>query len=193
MSHGRFARVTIAAAVLAAGEGSRFEGPTHKLLAPLRGRPVVSWAISSALSAGFDQVYVTQGAIDLGDLVPAEATLVNVEDWAEGQARSLAAVLDAAEADGHDAVVIGLGDQPLVGPAAWRTVGAGRGDIVTATFGGVRCPPVKLASAVWSLVDRKGDEGARTLMRSRPDLVREVPCIGNPSDIDRLEDLAPWS
>lgn len=185
--------MTIAAALLAAGGGTRFEGPTHKLLAPLRGRPVVSWAIDSALAAGFDQVYVAQGAVDLAAFVPDGVTLLDVPDWADGQARSLSVVLDAVERSDHSAVVIGLGDQPLVGPAAWRTVGAGRGAVVTASFGGDRRPPVKLEREVWPLIDRVGDEGARGLMRSRPDLVREVACIGNPSDIDRLEDLAPWS
>ncbi len=185
--------MTVAAVVLAAGGGTRFEGPTHKLLAPLRGRPVVCWAIDAALAAGFDEVYVTHGAVDLTSVVPEGVTLLEVADWADGQARSLARAVEAAAADGHAALVVGLGDQPLVGPAAWRTVGAGRGGIVTATFDGDRRPPVKLDAEVWPLLDGVGDEGARGLMRSRPDLVREVPCIGNPSDIDRLEDLAPWS
>ncbi|MGH1504909.1 MAG: nucleotidyltransferase family protein [Acidimicrobiales bacterium] len=185
--------MSVAAAVLAAGGGTRFEGPTHKLLAPLRDKPVVQWAIESALAAGFDTVYVAHGAVDLSEVVPGGVTLVEVPDWHDGQARSLAAVVARAEADRHDAIVVGLGDQPLVGPAAWRTVGAGRGQIVTASFDGDRRPPVKLEAAVWPLLDGVGDEGARGLMRSRPDLVREVRCIGNPFDIDRLEDLATWS
>jgi CTP:molybdopterin cytidylyltransferase MocA len=186
-------RRPVAAVVLAAGGGSRFDGESHKLLAEFRGRPVVSWALESVCSAGFDTVYITTGAVDLASLIPAGVIQIPVPDWAEGQSRSLQAAVTRAEQDGHGALVIGLGDQPLVPPAAWRSVGASAGAIVTATFDGKRRPPVKLDAAVWPLLPTEGDDGARLLMQTRPELVFEVPCRGNPVDIDTTEDLHKWN
>lgn len=189
--------MTIAAAVLAAGEGSRFDGPTHKLLAPFRGRPLVQWAVEAADRAGFNQLFVIHGAVDLretvAELVDDRATLVDNPAWADGQATSLRAAIDAAKAAGHRAVVVGLGDQPLVPASAWRSVGAAAGPIVTATFDGDRRPPVKFESSVWDEVPIAGDEGARPLLKQRPELVSELPCTGNAVDIDTLEDLRRWS
>ena len=193
--------MTVAAAVLAAGEGSRFDGPTHKLVAPFRGRPLVQWAVEAADRAGFDQLYIVTGAPEVADQVVAAATevvgdrasIVANPRWQEGQATSLAAAVAAARADGHRAIVVGLGDQPLVPATAWRSVGAAAGPIVTATFDGQRRPPVKFESTVWDEIPTAGDEGARSLLRRRPELVSELPCSGNPIDIDTREDLARWS
>ena len=185
--------VTVAAALLAAGAGSRFHADGHKLLAPLHGEPVILHALASVLDAGFDQVYVITGAADLADILPASVTLVHAERWADGQAHTLQAAVRAAGHDGHRALVVGLADQPMVPPAAWRSVGAARGEIVTATFDGRRRPPVKLERSVWPLLPIEGDEGARALMEFRPDLVSEIPCLGNPADIDTKEDLARWN
>ena len=184
---------TVAGVVLAAGAGSRFQGETHKLLAALKGRPVVSWVFDAVAKAGFDHVYVITGAVDLTSLLPDGFTAVQADDWAEGQAHTLQAARRQAEADGVEAMVVGLGDQPMVPTSAWRSVGASAGVIVTASFGGHRRPPVKFHRSAWPLLPTSGDEGARALLRSRPDLVSEIPCSGSPFDIDTTEDLARWN
>lgn len=177
--------------MLAAGGSSRFEGG-HKLLADFRGQPVVWWAVSNALSAGLDRTWVVAGAVDLTSVVPAGAELLANERWAEGQAASLQKAVGEARRAGLDAIVVGLGDQPLVPPSAWRTVAASGADIAVATYSGRRRNPVRLGCAVWDLLPASGDEGARALMRARPDLVSEVPCQGEPADIDTREDLTRW-
>ena len=186
-------RSGVAGVVLAAGGGTRFEGATHKLLAPFRGRPIVECVFEAVAAAGFNQVYVVTGAVELGSLLPPGFTEISAADWAEGQSRTLHAAVARAHQDGHEAIVVGLGDQPLVPTSAWRSVGASAGSIVIASFEGKRRPPVKLHRSVWDLLPTQGDEGARTLMKDRPDLVSEIPCTGNPADIDTAEDLAQWS
>ena len=180
--------------VLAAGGGSRFSGQDHKLLASFRDRPLVAWAVDAAVAAGLDETVVVQGAVDLAAVVPDGVTLLENHAWAEGQATSLRAGVDWARQRGHTAVVVGLGDQPLVPVEAWRAVArAAGGPIVAATFGGRRRPPVRLDAAVWDLLPAGGDEGARALMAGRPELVVEVACDGEPIDVDTVEDLLRWS
>jgi len=182
-----------AAVVLAAGGGSRFAGDAHKLLAPFRGRPLVEWAIAAALGARLAAVVVVTGAVDLRPLTAAlneQVVVVENPMWRAGQASSLRAGLDWCKEHGFDAAVIGLGDQPLVPSSAWRAVAlADCTPVVTAAYGGIRRPPVRLHHSVWPLLSEGGDEGARELMRRRPDLVSQVECEGDPADIDTIEDL----
>ena len=189
--------MTVAAVVLAAGGGSRFSGASHKLLAPFRGRPLVTWAVSAAEEAGgFDEVVVVQGAVALDGVVPASAVVVTNPRWAEGQATSLGVAIEHARSVGHEAVVVGLGDQPLVPASAWRslrTAAPGSPPILVATYDGRRGNPVRLGAAVWGMLRFEGDEGARELMRREPSLWGEVACEGNPADVDTVEDLDQWS
>jgi CTP:molybdopterin cytidylyltransferase MocA len=157
-------------------------------LAPFRGRPLVTWALEHVIAAGFDQTFVVVGPVDLSALLPG-AVVVDNPAWASGQAGSLRAGIAAAEEHGHEVVVIGLGDQPLVPAEAWSAVADTDSPIAVASFDGRRTPPARLARSVWGLLPEDGDVGARGLMAARPDLVVEVPCPGEALDIDTAADL----
>jgi CTP:molybdopterin cytidylyltransferase MocA len=186
--------------LLAAGAGTRFAGAQHKLSATLPANDertastVIERSIRSALAAGVGPVLVVTGAVP--DIVPpalAEAVVVcHNPRWNDGQSTSLHAGIDAARSLGATSVVVGLADQPFVDPSAWRAVAADPGPIAVATYDGQRANPVHLDAAVWDLLPTTGDEGARVLMRVRPELVREVACVGSPADIDTTEDLRRW-
>ncbi len=185
--------MTLAAVVMAAGGGRRWDGDGHKLLADFRGRPLASWAIGAAGAAGLDELVVVTGPVDLDDLIPEGVTRLHNPGWAEGQATSMQVALAHARRVGHGAVVLGLADTPLVPASAWRAVAAQPGDLVTATFDGRRRPPVKVAGALWSDLPLDGDEGARVLLAGGASPVVEVACEGQPVDIDTMEDLRQWS
>jgi CTP:molybdopterin cytidylyltransferase MocA len=182
-----------AALLLCAGGSTRFVANQSKLLTPFRGRPLVSWALKHVSEAAFDEIFVVVGSVDLTGVVPATMTCVRNEAWASGQASSLICGVGAAERRGHEVVVVGLGDQPLVPAEAWEAVAAASGDIAIASFNGRRTPPTRLARSVWPLLPRTGDVGARALMDDRPDLVQEVPCPGESVDIDTADDLSRWA
>ena len=183
-----------AAVILAAGAGSRFGEPGEKLLVVTHGRPLVAHAIEPALEAALDELVVVAGSIDLSEVVPPEATLLENAEWRLGQATSLRVAVDWCQRQGHDAVVVGLGDLPGLTVEAWRAVAdAPGGPIVVATYGKRRGHPVRLDASVWPALPMGGDEGARQLMARHPELVTEVACTGRPVDIDTREDLRRWS
>lgn len=182
-----------AAFLLAAGGGRRFDGSTHKLLTSFRGRPLIAWAVDAVCRAGLDEVYVVWGAVDLHEHVPDHVELVHNPLWETGQASSLRAAVGAAQEADLDAIVVGLADQPMIDESAWRLVAASSAPIAVATYEGLARNPVRLHRSVWSLLPSAGDHGARDLVRDRSDLVEEIPCAGNPADIDTLEDLSRWS
>ena len=186
-------RLGVAAVVLAAGAGVRFEGDRHKLLCEVDGVPLVRRAVDAAVAADLDETIVVMGAVDLLAVLPEEVTVLQNEAWEQGQATSLAAAIGYAGSRGHRAVVFGCGDQPGVPASAWAAVGTADCDLAVGDFGGSRRPPVRIGAALWSHLPLTGDEGGRVLMRRRPELVRAIPCEGNPDDIDTLEDLREWN
>lgn len=181
----------MAAVILAAGPGTRFAGPEHKLDAELGDGTVLQRAVGAALEAAVGPVIVvTAGQVR----TPLDSAVTHVSNdrWEEGQATSLHAGIAAAAELGATAVAVGLGDQPFVTPAAWRAVAGTDAPIAVATYDGRRGHPVRLRDDVWGLLPHTGDDGARVLMRLRPDLVTAVPCEGSAIDIDTVEDLRRW-
>lgn len=187
--------MTTAGVLLAAGAGTRFAGSQHKLLAAIEGRSVVSRSLDALCGAGLDAVVVT-GAVDLSEVLAEAGVVIAVvanERWETGLASSVRCAARWAWDAGHEAVVVGLADQPFVTSATWRAVAASEGRIAVATYGGRRGNPVRLAREVWPLLPRDGDEGARTLIRRFPEIVVPIACEGLPDDIDTVEDLRRWS
>ena len=186
--------MTVVAVVLAAGEGRRFAasgGVGHKLLALVDGEALVTRAQRTVLAAGFDDAVLVEGALDLSAHVLDGFTLVRNDRWPTGLATSLQAALVHAAGAGHRAAVVGLADQPWVTTEDWQAVAAAADTppIAVAVRQGRRGNPVRLAAAVWPLLPSSGDEGARALMRTRPDLVQQVVCRGEGWDVDTVADL----
>lgn len=154
---------------------------------------MVWWAVTHAAAAGLDRTWVVTGSVDLSGALPGGVEELPNPDWTAGQATSLHRAVVEARTAGMEALVVGLGDQPLVPTGAWRAVAASDALVAVATYDGRRRNPVRLAAPVWDLLDSTGDEGGRRLMRARPDLVQEIPCRGEPVDIDTREDLRLWS
>ena len=176
--------------LLAAGGGSRFGGSHHKLLTSVAGKTVFEWALQSALAANIGPVAVVWGSVELPRYEGSEAvTYLYNEAWATGMASSVQCALQWASERGLQSVVIGLGDQPCIPPSAWIAVANSTSPLAVATYQGVRANPVKLHAEFFAHVPQTGDEGARSLLRSHPELVAEVPCIGSGIDVDHVEDI----
>jgi len=167
----------VAAVVLAAGEGSRFGGAKQVLTLP---------AVLERLAASgtLDEIVVVEGAHPLEDAA-GSARVVRCEDWALGPGASLRAGLGAL-GDDVDAAMVILADGPDLSPEAvafvresWERDG---GEVVAASYEGVRGHPLLVARSAWPSVP---DEGLRALTP------RLVACdqFGAPGDVDRPDDL----
>ena len=188
--------------VLAAGRAARMG--RAKQLAELDGRPLLEHVLAAMSAAPLDDVVVALGAY--ADEVLARVDLhrarpLLVPEWERGMGRVLAmALADAGVEEGTrapGAVLVALGDQPLVGDAvvgrlvdAWRR---GAGPVVSAAYHGRTGHPKLFDRAVvGELRGLAGDEGARGLLASHPEWVAavEVGRLGSDLDVDDEAGLA---
>lgn len=189
-----------AVVVLAAGRGSRFRGPGHKLEQPLDGADtLLARSLRHAIATQLRVVVVTTPA-----LAPAAHKLVAARDvvaLAEHDALGLpqpigmghsivAGVSATGDADGW---LILPADMPLVQPTTIMAVAQGleRYPVCYAQYRGIQGHPVGFGTELYSeLMGLQGDEGARRIVARYAAQPIEVDDPGVHIDVDTAEDLA---
>lgn len=172
--------------ILAAGSSTRM-GATNKLTTPWRGKPLVrhvadavraSNLAGGVLVTGHDNDAVLRAA----KWTDGEDRLISVhnDDHREGMAGSIVCGLDAAKMTNPDAVMILLGDMPLVQSTHIDQLidtasGPTSGSIVIATNHGAWGNPVLFAASQFDqLLSMTGDKGARSIIAGNRQRVTEV-------------------
>jgi len=190
-------QTNVGAAVLAAGEGTRYEGP-YKLLETVDGEPLIKQAVAPFVASCVDETVVIVGHKEaevreaLSDL---DVTIVRNDDYEEGQSSSLRLGVEAARERGWDATVFGLGDMPFVTADTVDLVVQAylenRGEIVAPAYEGKRGNPTIFGSETYAaLSEVTGDTGGRPVLRSSSDvLVLDTEDRGVLRDVDVKSDL----
>ncbi len=188
----------IAGLLLAAGGGRRLGGRPKALLTH-RGRPLVEHAAAVLRAGGCTRVHVVLGA--RADEVRARAVLphcvlVDNPAWERGMGTSLRAGLDSLAGTGARAALVGLVDQPGIGPeAVARVLGAYRSpaSLAAAAYDGVRGHPVLFGAVHWAGIaaTATGDRGARAYLKEHAERIALVECgdVAEAYDIDTEADL----
>ena len=173
---------TAAGVLLAAGAGTRFGMP--KVLAAQG-----DWlrtAVAALIAGGCGEVVVVLGAAVVD--VPLPARAVVAEDWSDGVSASLRAGLTAVDAD---YAVVHTVDTPDIGAEVVRRVitaaRAAQSGLARARYGEAPGHPVVIARRHWPalLSTLRGDEGARSFLAARDDVVA-VDCadLATGRDVD---------
>ena len=188
----------IAAVVLAAGLSSRMG--SNKLLAPVRGKPMVRHAVETALASAASPVIVVTGnggAEVRHALAPYSPLFVDNPDFSKGLSTSLKSGLSAVPNDCDGALIL-LGDMPDVSTGLLDKLIAAFDPsedraVCVATRHGRRGNPVLWARRFFpEILALEGDIGARHLIAQYGELVCEVEAAddGPLTDIDTPEALA---
>ena len=184
----------IAGVVLAAGLSRRMG--QAKLLMKVGRRAIIRYVVESVLAGGVDSVWVVTGP----DVEPIEAALAGIEVQIavnpapeEGQAGSVRTGIAALPAS-VDAVLIALGDQPLLAPAIIPALLAARRTspklIVAPRYRDGQGNPVVFKREIFpELLRLTGDQGARRIIQSEPTRVEWVELdLPMPPDVDTPDD-----
>jgi molybdenum cofactor cytidylyltransferase len=199
----RVTNPAVAAIVLAAGRSSRMG--QHKLLLPLGGRPLVSYAVKAASASSADPVIVVLGfqAAEIEAALPAGRFRVCVNPhFATGMSSSLAlgittlSAVPPSSGRSISGALILLADQPLISTSLVNRLleraSATPDAIIAAAYAGVRSTPVYFPSRLFDeLLHITGDEGGRSVIARHPDLVsiQDIAESERGIDVDRREEF----
>jgi molybdenum cofactor cytidylyltransferase len=183
--------------VLAAGSGSRFAGPTHKLGQRLGDASVLGHVLRNALASHLPVVVVTTESL-AGEALSSIAArdIVTVPDVGSAGALPLGMGYSIAAGVGARPNASGWlilpGDMPLVRPSSLLAVAQAleQHPVAFAQHRGRRGHPVGFAAELYSeLSVLAGDAGARRLVARYPSHAVELDDPGVLLDIDTEADL----
>lgn len=178
-------------ALLAAGSSRRF-GNEDKLLAPLGGKPLLHWAADAARAVdAADHLVITSAAFPPSALPGGYRQRINTAPD-EGLAASLRIAAAHAQTSGATALMVLLGDMPMVTTAhllalrAARDAGEARAIFSRPAKGPPRPPALFTAAHLPVLEAGEGDAGARSLMQGGAFVDADAALL---LDVDTPDDL----
>lgn len=175
---------------MAAGRGSRFGG--DKLDTWCAGKRVGQWVIDAVAGAGLNSGICVTGPEPPRFLGEASGwrRVVNPAPE-EGLGGSVATAARMAMQRGSEALLVVLGDMPLVSPELLRELAAQTGPAATDHGNGKPGVPALFPAGLYqALVRCAGDRGAAQVLSGLAGLVLLVPPSGTLLDIDTPADLA---
>lgn len=187
----------LSAILLAAGESKRMGEP--KQLMPFSQSTILEQAVDNLLSSAVSEVVVVLGyrAEEVAKAIAARPVKIGVNPgYQQGMSSSIIAGLNLIDSQAQ-AVMLALGDQPLVGCQTINRLIAefynhNKG-IAVPTYQGKRGNPVIFTIKYRpELLELRGDIGGREIIKRHPDDVLEVAVDseGVISDIDTREDYS---
>ena len=115
--------MSLRAIVLAAGRGTRMKSERPKVLFPVAGRPLVSWALDAVAGAGADEIVVVvgHGADQVRAVLPDGVRAVVQEPQLGTGHAVMTALAEMGEVAG-DTILVVPGDTPLLQPGTLQAL-----------------------------------------------------------------------
>jgi len=183
------------ACILASGASVRF-GQANKLLSAFKGRPLITHSIENVHAAGFDRVFciVPERDTQLQKVCIAGGAelLLNTEPQ-RGQSQSLVLAAKQALKLKVSSMLIALGDMPLVSPQHFINLRSSMAedDLVISSDGELYYgSPVLFGTSFFQqLLDLRGDQGAKALIRSLSNSTSVCVSSKQLLDVDTRQEL----
>lgn len=179
--------------VPAAGRGSRFGGPLHKLEQPFEGGTVLGATLRRAIESQLPVLVVTTAGLAplvARQLATRDILVLSSGEAARGMGYTIAA--GVAERSGASGWIVLPADMPLVRPGTLLAVATAleQHPVVYAEYRGRRGHPVAFAAELYSeLILLDGDDGARRVVARYPSHGLDVDDPGVLLDVDTAADL----
>lgn len=179
--------------VLAAGQGSRFQGDGHKLDQAFRGSTVLGSTLQAVLASRLPVLVVTvaaRAALAAAHVASRDVLVLPDDQAARGMGHSIAAGV-AARANAAGWLLL-PGDLPAVQPASLLAVAAALREHAAAyaQYRGRRGHPVGFGAELGGeLQSLSGDDGARRVLARYPAVAVDLDDPGVRDDVDTRADL----